>query len=340
MGTATKAARSSAKSATAAVRAAKAAGMNVRQIGMEKRLTRKTRLPHPRPRLRRGQLQLQPSGPAAAPRNGTPRRCHQPWSQEPSAIGPGGTLRHGSAPASRDSRTIADATGGTTPRVFATARPRGSSCRRASSARCPSCSCASTLRPSFAGTHALAERGQPVPARRTAEQMERPARLRPVPPRTVVPPGRRRDHWWRSKSAAFDAVRRAARDNAADPLDASRAAAGLLRPLARTTGAPPGGSSPCVTTRRTRRRTPVIGAGGEFLIDTGPWLAALGHRLVKVDDIELRLKRPVPFDARPVSKSSTTTSPLPHWTRWGRDCRARRGGSRSRRRRRTSRQCH
>ena len=127
-----------------------------------------------------------------------------------------------------------------------------------------------------------------MPARRTAEQMERDQRAYDLFRRGLSYRQVAAEMQWRSKSAAFDAVRRAARDNAADPLDASEQRQVFYdrwQDYRRT-------AQRVLAMRHYQANQAgnlVTGPGGEFLIDTGPWLAAL-DRLVKVDDIELRRK--------------------------------------------------
>lgn len=94
----------------------------------------------------------------------------------------------------------------------------------------------------------------------------------------------------RSKSAAFDAVRRAARDNAADPLDAEeqrQAFYDRLQDYRRS-------AQRILATRHyvtSQAGKLVYGPGPEpqVLVDDAPVLAAL-DRLVKIDDQECRLR--------------------------------------------------
>lgn len=91
-----------------------------------------------------------------------------------------------------------------------------------------------------------------------------------------------------SHQTAFDAVRRAAKDNAVDPLEAAAARQLFLdrfqdyrRAAQRVLSA-----RHYVTTQAGNL---VKGPGGEWLVDDDPVLRAL-DRLLKVDDMELRLR--------------------------------------------------
>lgn len=91
-----------------------------------------------------------------------------------------------------------------------------------------------------------------------------------------------------SHQAASDAVRRAAKDNAVDPLDAEeqrQAFYDRFQDYRRTAQ-----RVLAIRHYQTSQAGKVVtGADGQPLLDTGPWMAAL-DRLMKADDMELRLR--------------------------------------------------
>ena len=101
---------------------------------------------------------------------------------------------------------------------------------------------------------------------------------------------------WKSPKSAFEAVRRGARDNALDPLEAAEARQAFLdrfqdyrRAAQRVL------SARHYLTSQTGRLA--LGPDGQPLLDHDPVLRAL-DRLYKVDDMELRLR-----DLYPAAKS-------------------------------------
>ena len=127
-----------------------------------------------------------------------------------------------------------------------------------------------------------------MPARRTAAAMEKDAQAYDLFRRGLSYRQIAAQLDWKSAKSAFEAVRRAARDNATDPLDAEEQRQAFYdrwQDYRRT-------AHRVLAMRHYQSNQAgnlVTGPDGEFLIDTGPWLAAL-DRLVKVDDIELKLR--------------------------------------------------
>lgn len=101
----------------------------------------------------------------------------------------------------------------------------------------------------------------------------------------------------RSPSTAFEAVRRAARDNAADPLEQAEARQAFYDRLQDYRRA----AQRVLSTRHyvasAQSGKLVLGPDGAPLLDDDPVLRAL-DRLVKIDDMELRLR-----DLYPAAKS-------------------------------------
>jgi hypothetical protein len=101
---------------------------------------------------------------------------------------------------------------------------------------------------------------------------------------------------WKSQKSAFEAVRRAARDNAADPLEQAEARQAFYDRLQDYRRA----AQRVLSTRHyvtTQTGNLAHGPDGSPLLDDDPVLRAL-DRLVKIDDMELRLR-----DLYPAAKS-------------------------------------
>jgi hypothetical protein len=127
-----------------------------------------------------------------------------------------------------------------------------------------------------------------VPARRSAEQMEKDQRAYDLFRRGLSYRQISAEMGYRTPSAAYSAVRRAARDNAADPLDAEEQRQAFYDRYQDYRRA----AQRVLATRHyvtTQSGKLVDGPDGEFLVDDAPVLQAL-DRLVKVDDQELRLR--------------------------------------------------
>lgn len=124
--------------------------------------------------------------------------------------------------------------------------------------------------------------------RRTAEQIETDARAYDLFRRGLSYRQVAREMGWKTPSAAFDAVRRAARENAVDPLEAESARQVFLDRLQDYRR-----SAQRVLAARhwtvSQAGKVAVGPDGEPLADDGPVLAAL-DRLLKVDDMECRLR--------------------------------------------------
>lgn len=127
-----------------------------------------------------------------------------------------------------------------------------------------------------------------MPARRSAAQMEKDAKAYDLFRRGLSYQQIAREIDVKSKSAAFEAVRRAARDNATDPLDAEEQRQAFYDRLQdyRRAAQRVLGTRHYVTTQAGKL---VDGPDGHYLVDDAPVLAAL-DRLVKIDDQELRLR--------------------------------------------------
>lgn len=127
-----------------------------------------------------------------------------------------------------------------------------------------------------------------MPRRRSAETMERDHRAYDLFRRGLSYRQISAEMDWKSPNAAFEAVRRAARDNAMDPVDADterQVYYDRWQDYRRT-------AQRVLAMRHYQANQAgnlVSGPDGQPLTDTAPWLAAL-DRLVKIDDIEIRLK--------------------------------------------------
>jgi hypothetical protein len=135
-----------------------------------------------------------------------------------------------------------------------------------------------------------------MPSGRTAETMEKDAQAYDLFRRGLSYRQIAAQVGWKSPKSAFEAVRRAARDNVLDPLEAAEARQAFLdrfqdyrRAAQRVL------SARHYMTNQTGRLT--IGPDGQPLLDHDPVLRAL-DRLYKVDDMELRLR-----DLYPAAKS-------------------------------------
>jgi hypothetical protein len=135
-----------------------------------------------------------------------------------------------------------------------------------------------------------------MPRRRTAETMERDHQAYDLFRRGLSYRQIAAQQGYRSHSAAFDAVRRAAKENATDPLEAAAARQVFLdrfqdyrRAAQRVLAV-----KHYVTVQSGKI---VTGPDGSPLADDDPVLRAL-DRLAKIDDIELRLR-----DLYPAAKS-------------------------------------
>lgn len=127
-----------------------------------------------------------------------------------------------------------------------------------------------------------------MPARRTAEQMERDQRAYDLFRRGLSYRQIAAELGYKAISGAHTAVRRAARDNASDPLDAEEQRQAFYDRFQDYRRA----AQRVLTTRHyvTNQAGKLIdGPDGGYLLDDAPVLAAL-DRLVKVDDTEIRLR--------------------------------------------------
>lgn len=128
-----------------------------------------------------------------------------------------------------------------------------------------------------------------MPARRSAEQMQRDQRAYDLFRRGLSYRQIATEVGYKTPSAAHTAVRRAARDNATDPLDAAEQRQAFLdrfQDYRRT-------AQRVLTTRHyatshAGHLIPLPGGAGHLTDDT-PVLHAL-DRLLKIDDMELRLR--------------------------------------------------
>lgn len=137
-----------------------------------------------------------------------------------------------------------------------------------------------------------------MPRRRTAEQMEADARAYDLFRRGLSYRQIAREQGWKTPSAAFDAVRRAARDNAADPIESAEARQLFLDRLQDYRRA----AQRVLSTRHwvtTQAGNVATGPDGQPLPDDEPALRAL-DRLLKIDDTELRLRDLYPAAKRVV----------------------------------------
>ena len=128
-----------------------------------------------------------------------------------------------------------------------------------------------------------------MPARRTAEAMEKDARAYDLFRRGLSYRQIAAEMDWKSPNAAFEAVRRAAKENATDPLEAQAARQVFLdrfqdyrRAAQRVLS-----TRHYVASAQSGKLT--YGPDGNPLLDDDPVLRAL-DRLLKVDDMELRLR--------------------------------------------------
>lgn len=127
-----------------------------------------------------------------------------------------------------------------------------------------------------------------MPARRAAATMEKDARAYDLYRRGLSYRQIAAEVGWKSAKSAFEAVRRAARDNAMDPLDAEEQRQAFYDRLQDYRRA----AQRVLATRHyhvTQAGRLVDGPDGGYLLDDGPVLQAL-DRLVKIDDQELRLR--------------------------------------------------
>ena len=135
-----------------------------------------------------------------------------------------------------------------------------------------------------------------MPARRTAAQMERDHRAYDLFRRGLSYRQIAAEMNWASPSRAFDAVRRAAKENAADPLEQAEARQAFLdrmQDYRRAAQAELNAKHFVVTAQSGKL---VTGPDGKPLIDREPNMRALDR--LKVDDMELRLR-----DLYPAAKS-------------------------------------
>jgi hypothetical protein len=136
-----------------------------------------------------------------------------------------------------------------------------------------------------------------LPARRSAAQMEKDAQAYDLFRRGLSYRQIAAQMDLRSPSTAFDAVRRAARDNAADPLEQAEARQAFYDRLQDYRRA----AQRVLTARHyvvsAQSGKIALGPDGTPLLDDDPVLRAL-DRLVKIDDMELRLR-----DLYPAAKS-------------------------------------
>lgn len=126
-----------------------------------------------------------------------------------------------------------------------------------------------------------------MPARRSAEAMEKDARAYDLFRRGLSYRQIAAEMDWRNQKSAFEAVRRAARDNAADPLAEAEARQALLDRLQDYRRA----AQRVLTARHyvVSEGRIVRGPDGETpLLDDDPVLRAL-DRLLKIEDTEARL---------------------------------------------------
>jgi hypothetical protein len=127
-----------------------------------------------------------------------------------------------------------------------------------------------------------------MPARRTAEQMERDHRAYDLFRRGLSYRQVAAEMDWRSPSRAFEAVRRAARENASDPLeqaDARQAVYDRLQDYRRA-------AQRVLTARHfvvSQGGKLVLGTDGKPLADGDPVLRALGM-LLRIEQEENRLR--------------------------------------------------
>lgn len=135
-----------------------------------------------------------------------------------------------------------------------------------------------------------------MPARRTTTAMEKDAKAYDLYRRGLSYRQIAAEVGWKSQKSAFEAVRRAAKDNAVDPIEAAAARQVFLdrfqdyrRAAQRVLS-----TRHYVTTQAGKLAT---GPDGNPLIDDEPVLRAL-DRLLKIDDTELRLR-----DLYPAAKS-------------------------------------
>lgn len=135
-----------------------------------------------------------------------------------------------------------------------------------------------------------------MPARRTAKTMERDQKAYDLFRRGLSYRQIAAEMTFASPSSAFDAVRRAARDNAADPLEQAEARQAFYDRLQDYRRA----AQRVLTARHfhvSQGGKIVLGTDGLPLLDDDPVLRAL-DRLAKIDDMELRLR-----DLYPAAKS-------------------------------------
>jgi hypothetical protein len=135
-----------------------------------------------------------------------------------------------------------------------------------------------------------------MPARRTAESMEKDAQAYDLFRRGLSYRQIAAQLGWASPKSAFEAVRRAARDHALDPLEAAEARQAFLDRFQDYRRA----AQRVMSTRHyvaTQAGRLTLGPDGQPLVDDDPVLRAL-DRLCKVDDMELRLR-----DLWPAAKS-------------------------------------
>jgi transposase-like protein len=127
-----------------------------------------------------------------------------------------------------------------------------------------------------------------MPARRTAAQMEKDARAYDLFRRGLSYRQVAAEMDWKSPNAAFEAVRRAARDNAADPLEQAEARQAALdrlqdyrRAMQRILAAR--------HYKSTESGKTATGPDGKPLADTAPWTTAMGQlRWIEQEDNRLR----------------------------------------------------
>ena len=135
-----------------------------------------------------------------------------------------------------------------------------------------------------------------MPARRTAAAMEKDQQAYDLFRRGLSYRQIAAQLDWKSQKSAFDAVRRAARDNAADPLEQAEARQAFYDRLQDYRRA----AQRVMSTRHfhvSQGGKIVLDGDGLPLLDDDPVLRAL-DRLVKIDDMELRLR-----DLYPAAKS-------------------------------------
>lgn len=135
-----------------------------------------------------------------------------------------------------------------------------------------------------------------MPRRRSAETMEKDAQAYDLFRRGLSYRQIAAQVGWKSPRSAVEAVRRGARENAVDPLEAAEARQAFLdrfqdyRRAAQRVLA-------CKHYVTTQTGRVVLGLDGQPLVDDDPVLRAL-DRLLKIDDTELRLR-----DLYPAAKS-------------------------------------